>query len=263
MAPELEKQLPRPIKEVITEFPAITDILNDYDIGCGTCMVGTCLLKDVVSIHSLPTEVESKMMARIAAVLSTPGQISLPQPSGVPLRKSEITYSAPIKRLVDEHVLIKKWLALIPEIIKNMDVTSEEGKKLIVDGIDFIRSYADRYHHGKEEDILFKYFDEQSEIIQAMHSDHETGRSHVKAIGDALEKNDTATINTHLQAYRELLLEHIKKEDEILFPWMDRNLSDADKNKLATQFNRADISAGQELQTLYEHRIADLEQQIT
>ncbi len=65
-----------------------------------------------------------------------------------------------MKKLVDEHVLIKRWIALISEVVKNLDVESEEGRQLILDGIDMILSYADKFHHVKEEDILFKYFDE-------------------------------------------------------------------------------------------------------
>jgi hemerythrin-like domain-containing protein len=259
----LEKHLPRPIKEVITEFPAILDILNDYDIGCGPCMVGTCLFKDIVSIHNLPRDTEQEMMKRIAAVVAPSGPETAVQASGSTPRKREAhIYSAPIQKLVDEHVVIKLLLALIPELLKNVDVTSAAGKEIITDGIDFIRSYADKFHHGKEEEILFQRFDEASEIIQAMHADHETGRRHVQAIRTALEINDAVAVKTHLQAYRELLMEHIKKEDEILFPWMDRNLSASDKDDLSVQFSNADRAAGADLSTRYRQLLCSLEQRI-
>ena len=87
-----------------------------------------------------------------------------------------------MKKLVDEHVLIKRWIALIPEVIENLDVESEEGRQLILDGIDMIRSYADKFHHAKEEDILFKYFDENSGILKVMYEDHTHDRSLVKEI---------------------------------------------------------------------------------
>jgi len=38
-----------------------------------------------------------------------------------------------------------------------------------LDGVDFIRSYADKYHHAREEEILFKYFDEDMAILKVMH----------------------------------------------------------------------------------------------
>ncbi|PIV03372.1 MAG: hypothetical protein COS57_10695 [Syntrophobacterales bacterium CG03_land_8_20_14_0_80_58_14] len=156
-------------------------------------------------------------------------------------------------------MLIKKWLALIPEVIKNLDVTSREGREVVAAGIDFIRSYADQFHHAKEEAILFKYFDEQTAIIRAMLSDHETGRRHVRAMREALDKEDTDAVIKHLQAYRELLADHIKKEDEILFPWMDGNLSETDKNAIAGEFDKAEREMGAELPVRCATFIDDLE----
>jgi hemerythrin-like domain-containing protein len=45
-------------------------------------------------------------------------------------------------------------------------------------------------------------------------------------------------------AYRELLTGHIKKEDEILYPWMDRNLSTRQIGELFTKFSEADNQMG-------------------
>jgi hypothetical protein len=51
----------RAIKEVVQEHPEIGTILARYEIGCVTCGDGICHLKDVVSIHGLPGEVEAKI----------------------------------------------------------------------------------------------------------------------------------------------------------------------------------------------------------
>ena len=53
------------IQDVIAEYPGIGEILNRYDIGCVTCKVGICLLKDVVSIHGLSKEDEAKIETEI------------------------------------------------------------------------------------------------------------------------------------------------------------------------------------------------------
>lgn len=241
----METYLNKGIKEVIDEFPEVEKILDEYGIGCGPCSVGTCLLKDIVEIHDLPADKEQVMMAKIAKVIYPEKVIEIPRLQ----RKSEdkppeIKYSPPMKKLVDEHVLINRWVALIPEVINNLDVDSEEGKQLILDGVDFIRSYADQYHHAKEEDVLFKYFDEDLDILKVMHEDHEQGRGHVRAILEALDRKDKAAVAEHLNAYRELLTEHIKKEDEILYPWMDRNLSDTEVGKLFSEFYTTDEQIG-------------------
>jgi|GEM_PF-2846270 len=65
----MKAYLNRGIKDVIAVNPIIADILAEYDIGCGPCNVGTCLLKDIVEIHRFPPEKEKELMARIEQAL--------------------------------------------------------------------------------------------------------------------------------------------------------------------------------------------------
>ena len=58
------------IENVIRDYPYIGDILYKYEIGCVTCNVGICLLKDVVAIHSLGDEVEAKIENEINTYLA-------------------------------------------------------------------------------------------------------------------------------------------------------------------------------------------------
>jgi hypothetical protein len=59
------------INKVIEEHPVIGEILKKHDIGCVTCGVGICLVKDVVSIHALGTEVEVQIEREITDYLNT------------------------------------------------------------------------------------------------------------------------------------------------------------------------------------------------
>lgn len=59
----------RPIKEVLDDHPIIGEILNKYEIGCIKCSVGTCLLKEVVSVHFLGDEIEAQIETEINAYL--------------------------------------------------------------------------------------------------------------------------------------------------------------------------------------------------
>lgn len=58
------------IQNVIAGHPEIGDILNRYEIGCVTCKVGICLLKDVVSIHGLSPEQEAAVEQEINEYLA-------------------------------------------------------------------------------------------------------------------------------------------------------------------------------------------------
>ena len=237
----LDEYMNKGIKDVISRFPAVADVLEQYNIGCAPCTEGSCLLKDIVNIHNLSPEDERALMAQIAEVIERGGQAQRPAAQRNPQAKpKQVQYSPPLRQLVDEHVLIKRWLALIPTFAENLDVDSEEGRGLILAAVDFIRSYADKYHHAKEEEILFKYFDEESDILRTMRADHEKARSHVRAVLDALERRDRDAIVEHLNAYGELLAGHILKEDDILYRWMDRSLSTTQVGELFSKFAEAE-----------------------
>lgn len=60
----------QPINKTIEAHPRIGEILNQYEIGCVTCGVGICLVKDVVSIHALGAEIEAKIEQDINAYLN-------------------------------------------------------------------------------------------------------------------------------------------------------------------------------------------------
>jgi hemerythrin-like domain-containing protein len=229
------------IKEIISQYPQVGTILEEYGIGCGPCTVGMCLLKDILDIHTLSPEKEKDLMCRIEAVIYPERGIEVsgktPSSSAASPR---FNYSPPMQRLVDEHLLIKRWLALIPAVVENLDLSTDEGVHIIEDGIDLIRNYADRLHHAKEEDILFKYFDDTAAIFQVIYEDHSKGRSHVKSMITALAAKEESLLGHHLRAYGELLAEHIKKEDEILFPWLEKRLSADQLDELSAKFNRED-----------------------
>ena len=62
------------IQDVTQSYPEIGEILASYDIGCTTCKVGICLLKDVVSIHGLSKEDEAKIEQEINEHLAKKGE---------------------------------------------------------------------------------------------------------------------------------------------------------------------------------------------
>jgi hemerythrin-like domain-containing protein len=241
----LEQLLNSGIKQIIDEHAEVGPILEAYGIGCVPCSVGTCLLKDIVDIHGLSATQEQALMTKIAKAVYPDRDIVIPLRAKTSTENgTDLTYSPPMKKLVDEHTWIKRLLAQVPNLIRTLDLTAEPGRQLVRDVLDFIRNYADRFHHAKEEDILFKYFDEKLDILQVMLTDHESGRSHVRAIAGAVEKQDAATVSEHLAAYRELLTEHIKKENEILYPWMDKEMSDSQIGQMFAAFSDVDVTFG-------------------
>lgn len=251
------------IKEVIAAYPPVGAILEEFGIGCVSCSVGTCLLKDVITIHALSAEQEQALFARIARVVFPGATVTLPKTERQDSpRPGARKFSPPMQKLVEEHACIKRLLALIPKVVALLATGLDPARKrTVADVCDFIRNYADRHHHAKEEDILFKYFDENLDILKVIRQDHEAARAHARAIAEAVEREDTDGVAEHLNAYKDLLTEHIKKEDEILYPWMDRELSDSQIGQLYTKFRTVDERFGDK-PTSYLALAAELEKTI-
>ena len=86
-----------------------------------------------------------------------------------------------------EHRLIEKLLAAAAERTSGM--TQETYDPLLIDSIvDFIKTYADRTHHGKEEDILFHELSKKSvggidlQVMNDLIEEHKLARAKVKEI---------------------------------------------------------------------------------
>ncbi|MBI3039074.1 hemerythrin domain-containing protein, partial [bacterium] len=110
----------------------------------------------------------------------------------------------------------------------------------ISDTIGIIRGCADRFHHMKEEDILFDFTDREAEVIKVFLQDHEKGRGFVREISRGLKERKKEVVCLNLENYRTLLIEHIKKEDEILFPFIDRELSTKQVGEIFSRFEEVE-----------------------
>ena len=89
--------------------------------------------------------------------------------------------------LVNEHVLIKRMLALIERFAPLTAAGQFSDWQFYLDGVDFIRNYADRFHHAKEEDVLFEALvangmPRQNSPVAAMLMEHDQGRAYVRAL---------------------------------------------------------------------------------
>lgn len=256
----MEDFLNKNIKEIIAQYAETGKILDRYNIGCTTCSVGSCLLKDIIEIHNLSPEVESELVYEIERVIFPGKEVKKRPPRQRALKpQGEIQYSPPIKKLVEEHVLVKRFIALIDPLCALVNSSKEPDFQLILDCVDFIRNYADKYHHMKEEDVLFKRTGENLDIIKVMLEDHTAGRNHVKQIIEGARAKDKARVIEHLKGYKELLTRHIQKEDEILYPWIDRGLSTSDVGKLYVEFNEKDASLPDDFQKRYEDFVRQVE----
>ncbi|BDV44187.1 cation-binding protein [Geotalea uraniireducens] len=136
-------------------------------------------------------------------------------------------------RLIDEHRLILRMLTVLEKRALRVADGAAPDAEFFLAAVDFIRNYADRFHHAKEEDILFAALvangmPREHSPVAAMLLEHEEGRAHVRALEAAAlavqagESGRAREIAEHAIAYLELLREHIDKEDHILYPLAER-----------------------------------------
>jgi hemerythrin-like domain-containing protein len=153
----------------------------------------------------------------------------------------------PTQELSAEHQAI----LLMIRILEKMSDRLEEGGTIdlghLEKAVDFIKVFADKCHHGKEEDLLFPAM-ERAGIprtggpLGVMLHEHVEGRGYVKAMTDALagvRKGDLkarAEFARNARSYGALLSQHIFKEDNILYPMADGRLSAAQQDELETCF---------------------------
>ena len=99
-----------------------------------------------------------------------------------------------IELMVEEHKNIKRMLAVIRKycykILKNEKVQYEDFFVLI----DFVRNYADKHHHGKEETLLFdRMVNEMGPAAEklvrhGMLVEHDLGRLHMQELEAAVRR---------------------------------------------------------------------------
>jgi hemerythrin-like domain-containing protein len=149
--------------------------------------------------------------------------------------------------LSEEHENI---LSVINSVLKECS-RLEEGKALdhafFGKVIDFIKNYADGFHHAKEEDILFaELLDNVDRMhcnpIPVMFHEHEAGRNYVRAMEEGLERNDKEHVIENARGYCYLLQEHIYKEDNILFQMAEEALNDEQKQEVLKKYQEVEAT---------------------
>jgi len=153
----------------------------------------------------------------------------------------------PTEILSNEHRVIEVMLSVLEKISERALQEKKLDKESAEMAIDFIRSFADGCHHGKEEGSLFptliaKGMPKEGGPVGQMLHEHEQGRAYVKQMLENLDaasegNSDALEIFTEGAAgYVQLLRAHIVKEDNILFPLADRVLDSSDQQQLLDRF---------------------------
>lgn len=153
--------------------------------------------------------------------------------------------SGPISDLYHEHnaiLVILEILDAVGEKIRRGDKVSKEDLENMVE---FISTFADRCHHGKEEAILLpalsanKYANRA--LVDAIIGEHKTGRDLVGGMRKAAESYSAGNAESYhfaanARAYADMLLLHIRRENVQLFPDSDKVLGEEVQKQMMQRF---------------------------
>lgn len=174
----------------------------------------------------------------------------------------------PIGPLMVEHRLIERVIADIRARLDQQAPRAAIDSSYVEDVVDFLRTYADRTHHGKEEDILFRTLAEKDldpplrETMGRLIADHERARATTRSLalaGAALSAGDRSSREEVRRALSELVTlypEHIRKEEKALFRPAMAYFSEDEQRAMLEEFNTFDASLVHEM---YRRKVRDVE----
>jgi len=128
-----------------------------------------------------------------------------------------------------EHRLIERMVDVLVAEQEKINRHNAPDTDLLLAAADFFRTYADRCHHGKEEDILFSELQSKAltdghlRILNELKDEHTIARTNVRSLVDARQRllegeaGAAEEIQQVLGTLTTLYPVHIEKEDKLFF----------------------------------------------
>jgi hemerythrin-like domain-containing protein len=150
--------------------------------------------------------------------------------------------------LMVEHRLIERMISIIKNAIAQIESNQKIDPVFVDTVVDFVRMYADRTHHGKEEDILFRDLSnrplsaEDQRVMKELIEEHVFGRQTTKELVEANtryrngDESALADIIRTLETLIEFYPKHIEKEDKIFFPAARAYFTDEEEQAMLAEF---------------------------
>ena len=173
--------------------------------------------------------------------------------------------------MVEEHKLILRMIGLVERNTAQMEAGKFRDWQFYLDAVDFIRNFADRFHHAKEEDVLFTALvangmPAQNSPVAAMLMAHDQGRAFVRGMEEAAqqaldgEAGQIPRIAENARGYAALLRDHIDKEDNILYPLAERVLPETVRERMLAAYAAAEAKTPK-LERRYRELVEEYERQ--
>jgi hemerythrin-like domain-containing protein len=166
--------------------------------------------------------------------------------------------------LEDEHLVIAKVVGAAPVLADRLEAGQFVDVETLLGVVEFMRTFADKCHHGKEEELLFpalahKGIPTQGCPIGILTAEHARGRALTKELAEAAEAYQSGepaareAVVKSLRGIAALYPNHIWKEDYLLFPMTEKVLSVEEQQSLYQQFELVEERIGRDVHQRLVH----------
>lgn len=154
--------------------------------------------------------------------------------------------------LISEHRLIERMIAIFAKALGRIEASNRVDPYFVDAAFDFICMYADRTHHGKEEEIYFKALENKKMAMEDRHlmdeliHEHSLGRKLTAALVEAngrYRRGDQTALPIIAQSLRTLVVfypKHVEKEDQIFFPAARKYFTETEHGELLERYREFD-----------------------
>jgi hemerythrin-like domain-containing protein len=182
--------------------------------------------------------------------------------------------TTPTEVLEAEHRVIQRVVAGMAVLVERLDGGQDLDVPLLENIVEFLRTFADRCHHGKEEAFLFPALIHRGVPshgcpIGGLTMEHQKGRVMVGELADAIrgyaagEPPARENLVKSLRALVALYPSHIWKEDYLLFPLAGKVLTPEDQQDLMHKFDTVDRDLGLGVHEGFDKVAAELERTVS
>jgi len=142
-----------------------------------------------------------------------------------------------------EHEAILYVLRILDRMLEPGNRDAETLLRYYGELVYFLKIFADKCHHGKEENYLFKELvskgiANESGPVGAMLLEHIQGREYIALMAKSLDERNISDFGTAAVRYRDLLRGHIDKENNVLFVMADQLIDEQAQSRMFEQFEQ-------------------------
>lgn len=189
------------------------------------------------------------------------------------IREANTMEKRPMEMLEAEHHVIQKVVGAMAAVTETLEVGQEVEAETLQNIVEFMRTFADKCHHGKEETHLFPVLKRKGVPVRGcpmavLIAEHQRGRTLVTGLATAAETyardgpSAKKSLLESLRSLTDLYPDHIWKENYLLFPMTNKILTPEEQKELHDKFETVEKAIGTGVHHRFEQLAEKLEQEM-